>query len=59
MVCFRNRLQTCQDKFSAMKTSENSFHRALKKMRLSSEHKRRESEKEKNKRQDQSKYAKW
>ncbi|XP_067938208.1 coiled-coil domain-containing protein 60-like isoform X2 [Watersipora subatra] len=55
----KNRLKTCQDKFSAMETSENSFHRALKNMRLKSEHKRRESEKEKNQRQDQSKYAKW
>lgn len=42
-----------------MKTSENSYHRALKNMRLQSEHMRKESEKEKNKKQDQSKYAKW
>lgn len=55
----RHRLKTCQDKFSAMETSENSFHRALKNMRLKSEHRRKEAEKEKNQRQDQSKYAKW
>jgi len=55
----KNRLRTCQDKFSAMSTTSNSFHRALKAMRIMSEHKRREADKEKNKKQDQSKYAKW
>lgn len=40
-------------------SNESSFHRALKHMRIHSEHLRREAEKEKNKKQDQSKYAVW